>query len=39
MTNDVQGNFIRYVCNVLSNDETMEIVTYIEFCMILMVAM
>jgi hypothetical protein len=27
------------VWNVLSNDETMQIVTYIEVCMILMVAM
>jgi hypothetical protein len=39
MTNDVRGNFLRYVWNVLSNDETMQIVTYIEVCMILMVAM
>jgi hypothetical protein len=27
------------VWNVLSNDETMQIMTYIEVCMILMVAM
>jgi hypothetical protein len=39
MTNDVQGNFFLYVWNVLSNDETMQIVTYIEVYMILMVAM
>jgi hypothetical protein len=39
MTNDVRGNFFRYVWNVLSNDATMKIVTYIEVCMILMVAM
>jgi hypothetical protein len=39
MTNDVRGNFFLRVWNVLSNDETMQIVTYIEFCMILMVAM
>jgi hypothetical protein len=39
MTNDVRGNFFRYVWNVLSNDETMQIVIYTEVCMILMVAM
>jgi hypothetical protein len=39
MANDVRGNFFRYVWNVFSNDETMQIVTYIEICMILMVAM
>jgi hypothetical protein len=39
MTNDIRENFFRYVWNVLSNDETMQIVTYIEVCMILMVAM
>jgi hypothetical protein len=39
MTNDVRGNFFRCVWNVLSNDATMQIVTYIEVCMILMVAM
>jgi hypothetical protein len=39
MTNNVRGNFFRYVWNVLSNDENMQIVTYIEVCMILMVAM
>jgi hypothetical protein len=33
MTNDVRGNFFRYVWNVFSNDETMQIVTYIEVCM------
>jgi hypothetical protein len=37
MTNDVRGNFFRYVWNMLSNDETMQIVIYIEVCMILMV--
>jgi hypothetical protein len=33
--------FFRYVWNVLvlSNDETIQIVAYIEVCMILMVAM
>jgi hypothetical protein len=39
MTNDVRGNFFRYVWNVLFNDETMQIVIYIEVCMIPMVAM
>jgi hypothetical protein len=39
MTNDVRGIFFQYVWNVLSNDETMQIMTYIEVCMILMVAM
>jgi hypothetical protein len=39
MTNDVRCNFFRYVWNVLYNDETMQIVTYIEVCIILMVAM
>jgi hypothetical protein len=38
MTNDVRGNFFRYVWNMLSNNETIQIVTYIEVCMILMVA-
>jgi hypothetical protein len=38
MTNDVRGNFFRYVWNVLSNDETMQIMIYIEVCMILIVA-
>ncbi|ONM51729.1 putative protein phosphatase 2C 33 [Zea mays] len=33
------GNFFRHAWGVLSNDETMEIVAYIEVCMILMVAM
>jgi hypothetical protein len=36
---DVRGNFFWHVWNMLSNDETMQIVTYIEVCMILMVAM
>jgi hypothetical protein len=39
MTNNVRCNFFRYVWNVLYNDETIQIVTYIEVCMILMVAM
>jgi hypothetical protein len=30
MANDVRENFFRHVWNVLSNDETMQIVTYIE---------
>jgi hypothetical protein len=39
MTDDVRGNFFRQAWGVLSNDETMEIVAYIEVCMILIVAM
>jgi hypothetical protein len=39
MTNDVRRNFYRQVWHVLSNNETMQIMTYIEVCMILMVAM
>jgi hypothetical protein len=39
MTNDVRENFFLHVWNVLYNDETMQIVTYIEVSMILMVAM
>jgi hypothetical protein len=39
MTNDVRENFFRHVWNVLSNDETIQTVSYIEVCMILMVAM
>jgi hypothetical protein len=39
MTDDVRGNFFRLVWDVLFNDETMQIVAYIEVCMILMVAM
>jgi hypothetical protein len=39
MTNDVRYNFFRYVWNMLYNDGTMQIVTYIKVCMILMVAM
>jgi hypothetical protein len=38
MTDDVRGNFFRQVWNVLSNDETMQIVAYIEVYMVLMVA-
>jgi hypothetical protein len=39
MTKDVRENFFRQVWDVLSNDETMQIVTYIEVCMVLMAAM
>jgi hypothetical protein len=39
MIDDVRGNFFRQVWDVLSNDETIQIVAYIEVCMILMVAM
>jgi hypothetical protein len=39
MTDDVRVNFFRQVWDVLSNDETMQIVAYIQVCMILMVAM
>jgi hypothetical protein len=39
VTNDVRENFFQHVWNVLSNDEIMQIVAYIEVCMILMVAM
>jgi hypothetical protein len=39
MTNDVRQNFYRQVWHMLSNDETMQIVTNIEVCMTLMVAM
>jgi hypothetical protein len=39
MTNDVRVNLFRHVWNVLSNDEIIQIVSYIEVCMILMVAM
>jgi hypothetical protein len=39
MTNDVRGNFFQHMWNVLFNDETIQIVAYIEVCMILMVAM
>jgi hypothetical protein len=39
MTDDIRGNFFRQVWDVLSNDETMQIVAYIEVCMVLMVAM
>jgi hypothetical protein len=38
MTNDVWENFFLHVWNVLSNDETMKIVTYIKVYIILMVA-
>jgi hypothetical protein len=39
MTDDVRGNFYQQVWHMLSNDETMQIVAYIEVCMILMVTM
>jgi hypothetical protein len=39
MTDDVRGNFFWQVWDVLSNNETMQIVLYIEVCMMLMVAM
>jgi hypothetical protein len=39
MTNDVRWNFYRQVWHMLSNDETMQIMTYMKVCMILMVAM
>jgi hypothetical protein len=39
MTDDVRGNFFRQVCDVLSNDETMQIMAYIEACMVLMIEM
>jgi hypothetical protein len=39
MTNDVRRNFYRQVWYVLYNDENMQIMIYIEVCMILMVAM
>jgi hypothetical protein len=39
MTDNVRGNLYRQVWHVLFNDETMQIVAYIEVCMILMVAM
>jgi hypothetical protein len=39
MTDDVRGNFFQQVWDVLSNDETIEIVTYIKVSMVLMVVM
>jgi hypothetical protein len=39
MTDNVRGNLYQQVWYVLFNDETMQIVAYIEVCMILMVAM
>jgi hypothetical protein len=39
MTNDVRWNFYLQVWHVLSNDETIQIMTYIKVYMILMVAM
>jgi hypothetical protein len=39
MNDDVRRNFYRQVWHVLSNDETMQIMAYIEDYMILMVAL
>jgi hypothetical protein len=39
MTNNVRGNFYKQVWHMLFNDENMQIVIYIEVCMILMVVM
>jgi hypothetical protein len=39
MTDDARGNLYWQVWHVLSNDEAMQIVTYIEVCMIMMVVM
>jgi hypothetical protein len=39
MTDDVRGNFFRKVWDVLTSDEAMNIVAYIEVCMVLMVTM
>jgi hypothetical protein len=39
MIDDVRGNFFRQVLDMLSNDVTMQIVVYIEVCIVLMVAM
>jgi hypothetical protein len=39
MTDDVRVNFYQQVWHMLSNDETMQIMAYIEVYMILMVAM
>jgi hypothetical protein len=39
MTDDVRGYFFRQTWVVLTNDETIKIVAYIEVGMILMVAM
>jgi hypothetical protein len=39
MINDVRQNFYQQVWHVLSNNETMQIMTDIEVYMILMVAM
>jgi hypothetical protein len=36
---DVRENFFRRVWDVLSNDKAMQIVAYIEVCMLLMVTM
>jgi hypothetical protein len=38
MIDDVRENFFQQAWDVLSNDETMKIVAYMEVCMILMVA-
>jgi hypothetical protein len=39
MTDNVRGNFYRQVWHVLFNDEIIQIMAYIEVCMILMVVM
>jgi hypothetical protein len=39
MADDVRENFFQQMWDVLFNDETIEIMTYIKVCMILMVAM
>jgi hypothetical protein len=39
MTDDLQGNFFRRAWDVLSNDDTIKIVAYIEVGIILMVVM
>jgi hypothetical protein len=39
MTDDVRGHFFRQMWDMLSNDKTMKIVTYIKVCMTLMVLM
>jgi hypothetical protein len=39
MSDNVRGNLYLQVWHVIFNDETIQIVAYIEVCMILMVAM
>jgi hypothetical protein len=38
MSDDVRRNFFQQAWDMLSNDETMKIVGYIEVCMILIIA-